>query len=79
MNFNKFFTYFTIIRLEGDVDKMGLSWCCKNHCWFTLNCVMVWTLFIVFSFCLSTKSKIFFSPATKRVAPGYFYWKMEEK
>ena len=20
-----------------------------------------------------------FSPATKRVAPGYFYWKMEEK
>ena len=20
-----------------------------------------------------------FSPATKRVAPGYFYWKIEEK
>lgn len=30
-----FFTYFIIVKLEGDVDKMGLSWCCKSHCWFT--------------------------------------------
>ena len=58
MNFNKFFTYFTIIRLEGDIDKMGLSWCCKKPLLVHI-CVMVWTLFIVFSFCLSTKSIIF--------------------
>ena len=30
MNFCKFFTLNTIVSLEGDIDKMGVSWCCKT-------------------------------------------------
>ena len=62
-------------ELENDV-KMTLK-CCA---FFNIRVIFYLFLYTVLLTGLSLRAGgRGFSPATKRVAPGYFYWKIEEK